>query len=85
MRLVLTSMDDIEGVEALRQAQRTFNAAGFVIVPKEPTREMVESGVLAATLERDHLAEEGAPEIYRAKPSAMPPAMLNVCIDNFGN
>jgi hypothetical protein len=44
MQLLITSLDRIEGVEALREAQRTFNAAGFVIVPKEPTEEMIKWG-----------------------------------------
>jgi hypothetical protein len=33
---------------------------------REPTEPMVRAGIHFATLERDHLAEEGVPEIWRA-------------------
>ena len=42
------------------------------MVPTEPTKEMIEAGIRAATFERDHLAEEGVPEIYRAMLAAAP-------------
>jgi hypothetical protein len=45
---MLTSLDRIAGVEALRDAQRIFEAAGFVIVPKEPTKEMLDAEPLLA-------------------------------------
>jgi 5,10-methenyltetrahydromethanopterin hydrogenase len=59
---MLTSLDRIAGVEALRDAQRIFEAAGFVIVPREPTKDMLDAGL------------EGAypKDIYRAMIEAAP-------------
>jgi hypothetical protein len=51
----------VASVEALREAQRTFNAAGFVIVPKEPTKDMLEAA-----------GWDVAADIYRAMLAAAP-------------
>jgi hypothetical protein len=42
------------------------------IVPVEPTEAMVKVGIAAALVERDHLADEGVREIYRAMVEAAP-------------
>ncbi len=49
-----------------------LSVAGWQLVPVEPTKAMVEAGIHVATLERDHLAEEGVPQIYRAMLFAAP-------------
>lgn len=49
-----------------------LSVSGWQLVPVEPTEKMVGAGIHAATLERDHLAQEGVPEIYRAMLFAAP-------------
>lgn len=49
-----------------------LSVGGWQLVPVEPTKEMVVAGINAAILERDHLALEGVPEIYRAMLFAAP-------------
>jgi hypothetical protein len=59
--MTITSLDRVVGTEALRDAQRIFDAAGFVIVPKEPTRKMI-----------DAAGRSEAADVYRAMLKAAP-------------
>jgi hypothetical protein len=52
--------------ENCAQSQWCRDARAGIEAMQEPTEAMVKAGIHSATLERDHLAEEGVPEIWRA-------------------